>query len=317
MQFDTVFLVLPGLSLDESAGSLTSFALRADLGSKLEALVLPDQGDARYKGLDQVTVLESQALGPANPDGAAQAVADYIKEQSDALVLFDDTRFSQQIAVRLAAIMGVPAVTHVIDLSKKASILTVHKKVYSGSLIQGYRCNVPAVFTVDLTAVPPAERDEAIPVIHKEATVDDNDAQFTLSDQNQGPDLSTARLVVAGGRGLQDKDGAALVNSLAEQLNGAVGASRAAVDAGWFATSTMVGQSGKTVAPELYLAAGISGTIQHTVGMDKSKCVVAINTDAEAPIFDLADYGLVADARQALTELIEKTAAPGSAEESN
>lgn len=317
MQSPHVYLVLPADAVAESAGSLTAFAVQAGFGQEPEALVLRQGGDARFQGLKKVTVLDNGALGPANPEGAAQVLEEFMGKELPDLVLFDDSRFSQQIAVRLAAGLGLPIVTHVTDLTLDDAGVTVHKKVYSGSLVQGYRCAGPMVLTVDLTTQSPVIRDESVPVEVRKVTVAEDDARYLPSSNDEGPDLATARVVVAGGRGLQSEDGVNLVNRLARQLDGAVGASRAAVDEGWFEASTMVGQSGKTVAPDLYIAAGISGTIQHTVGMDQSKCVVAINLDPEAPIFNLADFGLVEDAGKALNELLDKTGAQGADDADN
>lgn len=239
-------------------------------------------------------------LQQADVAGAAQALAAYLKTQPAGLVALADDAYTTQIATRLAAALNAPIVTHVTGVEDGKLI----KKGFSGNLLQAYAVPETGVATFDLTGVAPAEAADLTP--QTQAVSSTTDAVYTALEAAAEGDLSDADVVIAGGRGLQDEDGVALLEKVAQKLHAGVAASRAAVDAGWFAASAMVGQSGKTITPKLYVAVGISGTVQHTVGMDHSAKIVAINSDADAPIFKLADVGIVGDAKEVLQQLLEQ-----------
>ena len=181
------------------------------------------------------------------------------------------------------------------------------RPIYAGNAIQKIEAKgFKKIITVRTAAFPAAPSDNAQAGIEQIRPAGDPGLSRVMSEnltRSDRPELTAAKIVISGGRGLQSKDNFVLIERIADKLGAAVGASRAAVDAGFIPNDHQVGQTGKIIAPELYVAVGISGAIQHLAGMKDSKVIVAINKDENAPIFGVADYGLVADLFQALPEL--------------
>lgn len=198
---------------------------------------------------------------------------------------------------RVAALLDVAQISDIISIE---SADTFKRPIYAGNAIATVQSSDDIkVISVRSSAfaLTPLTANTEVPVIDIEAQADSGksvfiNAELTLSPR---PELTTARVIIAGGRGMKNAENFSLLDTLADNLNGAVGASRAAVDAGFAANDLQIGQTGKIVAPDLYIAVGISGAIQHIAGITGSKVIVAINNDPDAPIFDVADYGLVAD----------------------
>jgi len=207
---------------------------------------------------------------------------------------------------RIAALLDVAQISDIVSIE---SADTFKRPIYAGNAIATVQSsdNIK-VLTVRSSAFPAvslAASINQVPVVQLTPQADSGKSAFIHAEltQSSRPELTTAKVVISGGRGMQSADNFELLYTLADQLNGAVGASRAAVDAGFVANDLQVGQTGKIVAPELYIAVGISGAIQHIAGITGSKVIVAINNDPDAPIFDVADYGLVADLFEVLPEL--------------
>jgi electron transfer flavoprotein alpha subunit len=238
----------------------------------------------------------------------AEPIADLIVSLADGYthIVGPATADVKDVLPRVAAILDVmiiPDVTKIIDSE------TFERPIYAGNAIQTVKSSDHIkVLTVRTSAYAAAATGESAPVQVATAIADPGlsswvEDRLAKSDR---PELTSARVIVSGGRGLGSLEKFAMIERLADKLGGAVGASRAAVDAGYAPNDQQVGQTGKVVAPDLYIAVGISGAIQHLAGMKESKVIVAINKDPDSPIFQIADYGLVADLFVAVPELIEK-----------
>jgi electron transfer flavoprotein alpha subunit len=221
----------------------------------------------------------------------------------DALVA-PSTANGRNIMPRLAALLDVMQIS---DMMKVVGPDTFERPIFAGNVIETVRSHdAKKVFTVRTTAFQAAGNGGAAPIEAIEATADPGTSSILSEElvKSDRPELATAKIVISGGRALESQENfTKYIAPIADQLHAAMGASRAAVDAGFAPNDWQVGQTGKIVAPELYIAVGISGAIQHLAGMKDSKVIVAINKDADAPIFGIADYGIVGDLYQILPEL--------------
>ena len=265
---------------------------------------------AKVAGVTKVRVTDDAKLAHFEAEALGHAVAAAVKTGGYTHVLFAAGSSGKAAMPRAAVELAAPAVSEVTDV---VSADTFRRFIYAG----GVRATVkvtgsPVLMTVRPTAFEPVASEGGSAAVESFAVTFDGIRQFDFVNLTQTksdrPDLVSAKRIVAAGRGVLDEAGFAAVEKLADVIGAAVGSTRALVDQQIAPSETQVGQTGKIVAPELYFAFGISGAIQHIAGMKDSKVIVAVNNDAEAPIFEMCDYGLVADANTVVKELTEKLA---------
>jgi electron transfer flavoprotein alpha subunit len=296
---------------------LNAIALARQLGGEYALLVLGQglEGIAASLvsyGASAVVVADDPALAEPLADRYAAVIAEAARKRGAKNILATSSTFSKDVLPRAAALLDAPMVTDVVAIEKIDGSISYRRHISAGSMfamvkVEGDR----RVLTVRATAFESPTADAApcpIERFHLDAASLPNGIQFISRDERKSdrPDLTEARVVVSGGRPLKDKETfERLVGGLADALGGAIGATRAAVDAGMAPNDYQIGQTGKIVAPELYIALGISGAIQHLAGIKDSRIIVAINKDPDAPIFQMATYALVGDLYQIVPELIE------------
>jgi len=264
---------------------------------------------AAVAGVDSVLLLEDASLAKGVAEDWAPLVLGVQKAGGHTHVVSGATTFSKGLLPRVAAQLDVAQLSDVIEVKDESTFV---RPIYAGNALSTVQSHDDVkVLTIRPTAFDKAATEGGSASVSAVEGVDVASTGLTrwLSEevkQSDRPDLASAKAVVSGGRGLKSGENFAMLDSLAGKLNAAVGASRAAVDAGMCPNDMQVGQTGKVVAPDLYIAVGISGAIQHLAGMKDSKTIVAINKDPEAPIFQVADYGLVEDLFKVCPELESK-----------
>ncbi|WP_129837837.1 electron transfer flavoprotein subunit alpha/FixB family protein [Streptomyces sp. RFCAC02] len=275
-------------------------------GAEAAAPVLAEHGATRVLAADAPEFADYHVVPKVD---ALQAAHDAV---SPSAVLVPSSAEGKEIAARLALRIGSGLITDAVDIeageegpvatqSVFAAAFTTTSRVVAGTPVITVKPNSAAP-----EPAPAAGTVEALDVTFGPLATGTSVVSRQPRESSGRPELTEAAIVVSGGRGVGGAENFAVVEALADALGGAVGASRAAVDAGWYPHSHQVGQTGKTVSPQLYVAAGISGAIQHRAGMQTSKTIVAVNKDAEAPIFELVDYGVVGDLFEVLPALTEE-----------
>jgi electron transfer flavoprotein alpha subunit len=290
--------------------TLNAVTAAARLGGDIHILVAGQgcaavAGDAaKVAGVTKVLLADGPGCAHQLAEAVAPLVVRVVRDGGYSHVLAAATSAGKDLLPRVAALLDVAMISEIVGIEGPDTFL---RPIYAGNAIATIRsADAVKIGTVRTTAFAIAAAEggsatvEAVAPGDAPAGVRFVGQELTKSER---PELTSARAVVAGGRGLQSAENFKMLETLADLLNGAIGASRAAVDAGYIANDCQIGQTGKIVAPDLYIAVGISGAIQHLAGMKDSKVIIAINKDEEAPIFQVADYGLVADLFKAVPEL--------------
>jgi electron transfer flavoprotein alpha subunit len=293
----------------------------AELGEELVAVLLGNGLDgladslAQY-GADKVILVESDKLATYTTGAYAKALTEVIKAEEPRVVLFGNSIMAKDMAPRVAMRLGVGLATDSTNMVLDSGKLVFTRPIYAGKAFVSISSPEarPIMATIRPNSFPIAEPDTGkTAVVEKKAVaIEDADLRTvikeTLKQASGRVELTEANIIVSGGRGVKGPEGFKVVEDVADVLGAAVGASRAAVDSGWRSHQFQVGQTGKVVSPTLYIACGISGAIQHLAGMGSSKCIVAINKDPEANIFNVADFGIVGDLFEILPLLKEEFA---------
>lgn len=294
------------LSMDATAKAVTAAKMMGDVtvlcaGASAQAA---GEAAATIAGVSKVLVAEDESLGHRLAEPTAALIVSLAGDYSH--VVAPATTDAKNVLPRVAALLDVMVIS---DISGVVDADTFERPIYAGNAIQTVKSSdATKVVSIRTSTFDAAEESGSAPV-ESISAADNPGLSSWIEDkvaESDRPELTSAGVVVSGGRGVGSEEDFALIEKLADKLGAAVGASRAAVDSGYAPNDWQVGQTGKVVAPDLYVAVGISGAIQHLAGMKDSKVIVAINKDEEAPIFQVADYGLVADLFSAVPELIEK-----------
>jgi len=290
------------------SSTLNTISAASQVGNEIEVLVVGYKIEsiakeiANYQHITKVLSLDDQYFEHAIAEKIDPVIVSIADKYSH--IFAPATTYGKNVMPRVAVKLDTSQISDIINVESEDTFV---RPIYAGNALATVKSNdAKKVITVRPTSFDVVAKEggsgiiEAINFDLSESQTEFVDREESKSDR---PELSTARIVVSGGRGLQSADNFKLISDIADKLNAAIGASRAAVDAGYVSNDYQVGQTGKVVVPDLYIAVGISGAIQHLAGMKESKIIVAINKDEEAPIFNIADYGLSADLFEALPQL--------------
>lgn len=295
-----------------NAATLNTVTAAGKIGGPVHALVAGDacaavaEEAAKIPGIEKVIIAEGSALMGNLAEAVTSAVLAVQAANSYSHILANGTVSGKNILPRVGAKLDVAPISDIIGVESEDTFI---RTIYAGNAIQTVQsCDSVKLITVRGTSfeAAPAEGGSAATETFDIGGVANDKSEFLESklSKSDRPELSSAGIVISGGRGLKNGENFEMLYNLADKMGAAVGASRAAVDAGYVPSDLQVGQTGKMVAPDLYIAVGISGAIQHLAGMKDSKTIVAINKDPEAPIFQVSDYGLVDDLFKAVPEMI-------------
>ena len=304
----TVLVIAEHDNNEFKPANYNTLAAAAQLGTEIEVLVAGAgcravaDAAAAVPGVGRVLLADCPACEHALAENVAPLVAGLAKDYSHVMV--PATTTGKNLMPRIAGLLQMSQVSDIISVESEDSF---KRPMYAGNIIATVRCaDAIKLITVRGTAFDPLPAEGGNASVEALPEVSDSGLSAFVGEElskSERPELTSAGIIISGGRGMGSGENFQLLETIADKLGAAIGASRAAVDAGFVPNDMQVGQTGKIVAPELYIAVGISGAIQHLAGMKDSKVIVAINKDEEAPIFQVADYGLTADLFEALPAL--------------
>ena len=307
----SVLLIVEHNNKEIKSFTLNAITAASQIDEEVHALVLGNNSDNVAKSISEVSKVK-KVIHISNPlyenylaENYTSVIVKLSKDYSH--IVCSANTFGKNLMPRVAALLDVSQVS---DITKVLSNDTFQRPIYAGNAFATVKSNDKLkCITIRPTSFDPAPTTGGAGEILRGEPSDAIDySKFIKKEEikSDRPELGTARVVISGGRGMQSGENFKLITAVADKLNAAIGASRAAVDAGYITNDHQVGQTGKVVVPDLYIAVGISGAIQHLAGMKESKVIVAINKDGEAPIFSVADYGLEADLFDALPKFLEE-----------
>jgi len=287
--------------------------LAADLGANIIAALIGNSvsglaDELEKYGVEKVVAYQDAKLENYSAEGYTKVMTDAIKENQAGVVILGSTAMGKDLAPRVAATVNGALATDVVSVEVDGGDLKVIRPMYAGKVRTTIKLTADVkILTIRPNIYLPEENPVSASVEEKTADVGDFKAivKEIIAGAKDKLDVTEADIIVSGGRGMKGPENYHLTEALAKKLGAATGASRAAVDAGWRPYDEQVGQTGKTVSPTLYIAVGISGAIQHLAGMSSSKYIVAINKDPDAPIFKVADYGIVGDLFEVVPKMTE------------
>jgi len=304
----SILVIAEHNNIEVKSSTLNTINAASKLGSEIDVLVLGSNIDniskeiSSYQHVSKVIFIDSEKFENAIAENIEPVILSLAEKYSH--ILAPATTFGKNVMPRVAVKLDVAQISDIVNIESEDTFI---RPIYAGNALATVKSkDTKKVITVRPTSFDVVAKEGGSGIVEQinldigESKVEFVDREESKSDR---PELSTARIVVSGGRGLQSAENFKLISDIADKLNAAIGASRAAVDAGYVSNDYQVGQTGKVVVPDLYIAVGISGAIQHLAGMKESKIIVAINKDEEAPIFNIADYGLTADLFEALPAL--------------
>lgn len=287
----------------------------ADGGEVIAVLLGSDVKDLAQEmiigGADRAVIVEDEKLAGYTSDGFAQGLLAVVEQEKPEAILIGHTALGKDLSPKIASKLGCGLVSDAVKVEVEGGNIVFTRPIYSGKAFEKKIVTDGIIFaTIRPNNIPPLEKDGSRSGEISEVAAEIKDLRTIVREvakkATQGVDLSEAKVIVAGGRGVKSEEGFEPLQELATLLGGAVGASRGACDAEYCDYSLQIGQTGKVVTPDLYIACGISGAIQHLAGMSNSKVIVAINKDPEANIFKVADYGIVGDLFEVVPMLVEE-----------